>query len=339
MLVLPLFSFCFTLPPLVSHSLVFHPCNAYEEGGSAMSYRSSAVPALSLPPLLSVILPLLAFALAVCLPAIASANVEYGFSDENPSVCFVEEVAVKSGGDGGGSPTEHFFVGTYVWQPHAKNSRARFVMLLKDPDDEVVHNLLLEANEDGSPKTFAMKAPANKAGPYTICVALGGNSGVLADDPIFISFDVDQSNGKDSELEEEVAVALKQQYGRKRQLAQGERDPLEQTERTTEPTREVVDGMEVFVYRDFGGQVKSILQAPLYLQALKRELKALELDIRRKTGVLREDLEKEGRMRGTSESTFNRVWVCAVMVIAAIVVVVTWQFSLLKRTLKRKKKI
>jgi len=94
---------------------------------------------------------------------------------------------------------------------------------------------------------------------------------------------------------------------------------------------------EVFVFTDFDGQPKETLRTHEYIQRVNTQLGNI--------GVLAAEVESEVkhfeeatiRMRQTTESTFDRIWVCAVLMIIVLSVVSWLEFAFLKNFLKRKK--
>ena len=94
---------------------------------------------------------------------------------------------------------------------------------------------------------------------------------------------------------------------------------------------------EVFVFTDFDGQPKETLRTHEYIQRVNTQLANI--------GVLTAEVESEvkhfeeatARMRQTTESTFDRIWVCAVLMIIVLSVVSWLEFAFLKNFLKRKK--
>lgn len=101
--------------------------------------------------------------------------------------------------------------------------------------------------------------------------------------------------------------------------------------------RRQVDGLDVFTYHEAGGQPKDILQPREYLEKIEGALDSMEVALDRLVTDLNATVLKESRMRQTSESTFTRVWVCAILLIAVISGVLWMEFRFLKSTLRKKK--
>lgn len=101
--------------------------------------------------------------------------------------------------------------------------------------------------------------------------------------------------------------------------------------------RRQVDGLDVFSFREAGGQPKDILQPREYLNKIEKALDTMEFALDRLVADLNMTVQKESRMRQTSESTFTRVWVCAMLLIAVISGVLWMEFRFLKSTLRKKK--
>ncbi|KPI88579.1 putative COP-coated vesicle membrane protein erv25 precursor putative ER--golgi Erv25p [Leptomonas seymouri] len=101
--------------------------------------------------------------------------------------------------------------------------------------------------------------------------------------------------------------------------------------------RKQVDGLEVFTFREAGGQLKANLQPRAYLDKIENALISMEFALDKVVGDLESSVRSESRMRQTSESTFTRVWVCALLLIAVISGVLWIEFRFLKSTLRKKK--
>ncbi|KPA80172.1 putative mitochondrial COP-coated vesicle membrane protein erv25 precursor [Leptomonas pyrrhocoris] len=101
--------------------------------------------------------------------------------------------------------------------------------------------------------------------------------------------------------------------------------------------RKQVDGLEVFTFREAGGQLKVNLQPRVYLKRIEGALESMESALDKLVAGLETSVNRESRMRKTSESTFTRVWVCAVLLIGVITGVLWMEFRFLKSTLRKKK--
>lgn len=94
---------------------------------------------------------------------------------------------------------------------------------------------------------------------------------------------------------------------------------------------------EVFVFTDFDGQQKETLRTHDYIERINKLLAQISLTSEEVAQEVKHFEERTLRMRHTTESTFTRVWVCAIATIVAMVAVSWIQFSFLKNFLKRKK--
>jgi p24 family protein alpha len=101
--------------------------------------------------------------------------------------------------------------------------------------------------------------------------------------------------------------------------------------------RRQVDGLDVFTFREAGGQLKDILQPRVYLERIDKALESMEQALDKVAADLTTSVKQDSRMRQTSESTFTRVWVCALLLIAVISGVLWMEFRFLKSTLRKKK--
>lgn len=94
---------------------------------------------------------------------------------------------------------------------------------------------------------------------------------------------------------------------------------------------------EVFIFTDFDGQPKETLRTHAYLERVNELLTGVAYAVEEVRAEVKHFEERTLRMRETSESTFERVWLTS-MITIGVVVVVSWvQFSFLKSFLKRKK--
>lgn len=94
---------------------------------------------------------------------------------------------------------------------------------------------------------------------------------------------------------------------------------------------------EVFIFTDFDGQPKETLRTHAYLERVNQLLTGTAYTVEEIRNEVKHFEERTLRMRETSESTFERVWITSVITIGVVVVVSWVQFSFLKTFLKRKK--
>lgn len=94
---------------------------------------------------------------------------------------------------------------------------------------------------------------------------------------------------------------------------------------------------EVFVFTDFDGQQKETLRTHDYIERINKLLAQISVTSEEVAQEVKHFEERTMRMRQTTESTFDRVWVCAVATLVATIAVSWVQFSFLKSFLKRKK--
>lgn len=121
------------------------------------------------------------------------------------------------------------------------------------------------------------------------------------------------------------------------QVAKNKKEDKDKVVVETIRKRRQVDGLDVFTFREAGGQVKVNLQPREYLEKIEGALDSMEVALDTLVADLDASVKKESRMRQTSESTFTRVWVCALLLIAVITGVLWMEFRFLKSTLRKKK--
>lgn len=197
--------------------------------------------------------------------------------------------------------------GSYDWKFNARFPVA-MRLTITDPIGLTVKEITMEPGLH----PFLVSIENHVDGAYTVCavVTTQGFSTTMAD-PIWVEFNVDQV-GESHFTDEEAALAVK---------------------------RNVVKGAEVFTYTDFGGQQKDILQPKAYLESVQRNLNSASQMMTNVKNVMEHLTAKESRMRSTTESTFTRIWICALLVMAVTTIVVWLEFRTLKTTLKKKKLI
>lgn len=101
--------------------------------------------------------------------------------------------------------------------------------------------------------------------------------------------------------------------------------------------RQLVDGEAVYSFADSSGQLRSMLVPKEQLEQNERSVIQMQ---QRMEGILKElesGTAKELEMRHTTESTFTRVWVSALVLILVISSVVTIQYRFMISTIKKKK--
>ena len=94
---------------------------------------------------------------------------------------------------------------------------------------------------------------------------------------------------------------------------------------------------EVFTFTDFDGLPKETLRTHAYLERVNQLLSGVAYTVEEIRAEVKHFEERTLRMRETSESTFDRVWLTSVITIGVVIVVSWVQFSFLKSFLKRKK--
>ncbi|EKF29998.1 COP-coated vesicle membrane protein erv25 precursor [Trypanosoma cruzi marinkellei] len=101
--------------------------------------------------------------------------------------------------------------------------------------------------------------------------------------------------------------------------------------------RQKVDGLEVFTFRDFGGEQKDILRPAEYIRRVEGALTTLTTLVSDTHGEIEHLVGRFKRMRRTSESTYTRIWAFGIITVLVMVVVTWLQFTFLKSTLRQKK--
>ncbi|EAN78078.1 COP-coated vesicle membrane protein erv25 precursor, putative [Trypanosoma brucei brucei TREU927] len=101
--------------------------------------------------------------------------------------------------------------------------------------------------------------------------------------------------------------------------------------------RQNVGGMEVFTFRDFGGQQKDILRPPEYFKRVEGALSKLLMQVKDVSSGIDHNIERFSRMFTTSENTHKRIWAFGVLTVLVTIATIWLQFRLLKSTLREKK--
>ncbi|CCW66952.1 unnamed protein product [Phytomonas sp. Hart1] len=221
--------------------------------------------------------------------------------DEEPEVCFVEEITSDT----------NFITGRYNW--HDRPSiPVSLSLTLYTPSSQVVKTLEMKADEN----IFAIQVPPSaQPGAYLLCAAIRSPwdyKKIGTHSEIAVSFDVDQSYTSVVES----PSPKKKMKGR---------------------DRETIDGLNVFSFRDLGGELKAILRPKEYLEELQWRVQTIneELDIVERNMIY--SLNREDRMRVTSESTFTRVWIASLLTLAIMMLAIFTQFHALKSIIIKRK--
>ncbi|CCW60078.1 unnamed protein product [Phytomonas sp. EM1] len=241
---------------------------------------------------------LLLLAVAFCVPTAHA--LKYTFDDE-PKVCFVEEITSDT----------NFITGRYNWHDRPAGP-INLNVTLYNPASKVIKSLEMKGGEN----IFAIPVPTDAInGAYLLCAEIVSpkNYKPTPTSPtIAVSFDVDQSY-----------TSVLESPSRKKSMKN--------------QARETINGMDVFSFRDFGGEVKVVLQSKEYLDDLQWGVDVIndQLDTVERNMIYA--LNREGRMRITSESTFTRVWIASLLTLGIMIATVYAQFHALKSIIIKKK--
>ncbi|CAD2214352.1 hypothetical protein AGDE_16574 [Angomonas deanei] len=94
---------------------------------------------------------------------------------------------------------------------------------------------------------------------------------------------------------------------------------------------------QVYQFTDEFGNQREILESPYYLQILEMELKQTKDKLMEAKASVATIRAASAESRSTMESTFTRIWVCAILV-TVILSLLTWgQYTYLKRTIRRRR--
>ncbi|AIO02361.1 COP-coated vesicle membrane protein erv25 precursor, putative [Leishmania panamensis] len=224
----------------------------------------------------------------------------FHFVDSKP-LCFSETIE---------NVKESQITGVYDWKASATSpaSQVQLRLSVKDSTGNVYYDKAMMEGEH----SFAVQLNPNVLnGEQLICFTASSSFVASEKDPVKVRIELDQ--------------ALKNEFKARKELIK------------TIQKRRQVDGLDVYTYQEVGGELKDILQPRAYLEAIERELSAMEELLDQLVMGLTTSVTREFRMRETSESTFTRVWVCALLLIGIISGVLWMQFRFLKSTLRKKK--
>lgn len=155
--------------------------------------------------------------------------------------------------------------------------------------------------------TFTFKPMAGEVGEYDVCFAASG---------------IDQAAGRYVE----VGVAI-DHHDRKNRLPHV--DPM--------VTRQKVGNEEVFTFTDYDGNQKDTLRTHDYLQHVNLQIATAHYTANEIHEEVKWFYLRQQRMRMTSESTFERVWMMSIVTLVVVIASSWVQFAYLKKFLKRKK--
>jgi hypothetical protein len=94
---------------------------------------------------------------------------------------------------------------------------------------------------------------------------------------------------------------------------------------------------EVYIFTDYDGQQKETLKTHDYIQRLQFQIVTALYEANEVYNEVNYYIGRQIRMRQTSESTFDRVWMLSVLTIVVVIGTSYVQFGYLKRYLRRKK--
>ncbi|KAG5490091.1 hypothetical protein JKF63_00210 [Porcisia hertigi] len=243
---------------------------------------------------------LLVLLLSVLLVITPADALTYHFVDGKP-LCFSETIE---------NVKKKQITGTYDWKASATSpaSQVQLRLSVKDGSGNVYYDKEMMEGEH----SFAVMPNNNvMSGEQLICFTPSSSFVTTEDRAVKVRIELDRELKEDVNRMKEVVEKLE----RRRQI----------------------DGLDVYTYQEAGGQLKDILQPRVYLEAVERALGVTERLLAHVADDLAVSADREGRMRSTSESTFTRVWVCALLLIGVITGVLWMQFHFLKSTLKKKK--
>ncbi|KAK7199932.1 transmembrane emp24 domain-containing protein [Novymonas esmeraldas] len=237
---------------------------------------------------------------AVVLATTSVHALRYHFVDGKP-LCFAEVIE---------DVTSRQITGVYNWKSSATSpaSRVQLRITARDAADNEYYN---KEMMEGEHSFAVLLGPKVVPGEQRICFTAAPSFITSEEKAVRVTIELDQELKNDFDPEKVIAETLKK--------------------------RRQVDGLDVFTYQDAGGQLKDNLQPREYLEKIERALGAMERLLDELVAELSTSVQKESRMRETSESTFTRVWVCAVLLISVISGVLWMQFRFLKSTLRKKK--
>ncbi|KAH9581951.1 GOLD domain [Trypanosoma melophagium] len=179
-------------------------------------------------------------------------------------------------------------------------------LTVSSPDGEEISSTPLVAGSHA----FSAPVMAEVVGPYRLCVQVtrqgwtadaGGSGG-----GIVLDFNADQTSRTAPKADVPLA-------------------------------RQRIDGMEVFTFRDFGGQQKDMLRPAEYIRGVEQALKTLDTLVEDTKDEIEHLIGRFERMRYTSESTYTRIWAFGILTVVVMIGVTWLQFRFLKSTLRHKK--
>jgi p24 family protein alpha len=218
---------------------------------------------------------------------------------DNLPVCFVEEVSYGSDS----------VVGRYERKRNPSVNNVAVKFSVTSPRKEIV---IHQTETKTGINTFSFKPhPEDFVGFYTMCFTVTQFGWKSTSDIDFIEFNFEVDH------HDRVTILPKPEPSVTRQ--------------------KVHKNDEVFVFTDFDGQQKETLRTHDYIERVNRLLSQIAVTAEEVANEVKYFEERTLRMRTTTESTFDRVWVCAVFTIIAILGISWIQFSFLKSFLKRKK--
>jgi hypothetical protein len=157
--------------------------------------------------------------------------------------------------------------------------------------------------------TFTFKPVAGEVGEYDVCFAASGLDG--------------------GNRYVEISAAL-DHHDRKNLLPKMD-------SHITRAKPQAGSDQEVYTFTDYDGQQKETLKTHDYLTNLQFQLSTIVYEANEVLTETQWYLNRQKRMRMTSESTFDRVWILSVLTIVVVIVTSYVQFGYLKRYLRRKK--
>ncbi|KAG5464043.1 hypothetical protein LSCM1_00223 [Leishmania martiniquensis] len=239
--------------------------------------------------------------LVVLVPSATTVNaLTYHFTDGKP-LCFSEVIE---------NVGESQITGVYNWRanPMLPASKVQLRLSVKDATGNVYYDREMMEGEH----SFAVQLnPRVLSGEQLICFTASSSFVAPAERPVKVRIELDQERKGGFNADKEVVETMQK--------------------------RRQIDGLDVYTYQEAGGELKDILQPRAYLEAIERELTAMGRLLDALARNLGDSVQRESRMRITSESTFTRVWVCSLLLIGIISGVLWMQFRFLKSTLRKKK--
>lgn len=227
-------------------------------------------------------------------------------------VCFIEELESATG----------VITGTYLWHHHHLNAATKLTLTVKSPEGVRLGTIPLSPDEGVTADmamsrrviqmrvksfVFPLPNPGNRpvSSRHSVCLeVVPAITGIDPADPIFLTIDVDQAATGEIAAERERAAEL-------RAIAAGA------------PER-----------GEGGGAVDRESMVDVIQQL--EDLSEMMLEVEQNLGGEKARLN---RSRQTSESTFTRIWVCAILLIVCSSLSVWAQFRWLGGLIVKKKLI